>query len=153
MHADRRGSGMDGQELSPQFTRSLVAMEEVRAQYRADHERALADDEARQAAFAKLVEENRARSEQLRAEREAAGTESDPAASKEAELAAKRAAQDAEDGAIFQCEDETAAETPPEPVVPAFRPPVTPPPARPTARHRAVEQDDDFSATNWVDAD
>ncbi|MEW2499334.1 hypothetical protein ACQPXB_04215 [Amycolatopsis sp. CA-161197] len=143
---------MDGQEgLSPQFTRSLVAMEEVRAQYRADHERALADDEKRQAEFAKLVEENRARSEQLRAEREAAGTESDPAASKEAELAAKRAAENAEDGAIFRFEDETGVEAPPQPVVPAFRPPPPEAPARPAARHRAAEVDDDFSATNWVD--
>ncbi|MET7995536.1 hypothetical protein ABZU76_32055 [Amycolatopsis sp. NPDC005232] len=147
---------MDGQEgLSPQFTRSLVAMEEARAQYRADHERALADDETRQAEFAKLVEENRARSEQLRAEREAAGTESDPATSKEAELAAIQAAEAAEDGAIFQFEDEAAVEAPPQPVVPAFRPPAAPvapqAPARPAARHRASEVDDDFSATNWVD--
>lgn len=130
-------------------------MEEVRAQYRADHERALTDDESRQAEFAKLVEENRARSEQLRAEREAAGTESDPAASKEAELAAIRAVEAAEDGAIFQFEDETAVDAPPQPVVPAFRPPVAPAapeaPARPAARHRAAEADDDFSATNWVD--
>ncbi|MCG3757919.1 hypothetical protein [Amycolatopsis sp. Poz14] len=143
-------------EVPPHFARSLAAMEEVRAQYSADHERAIADDETRQAAFAKLVEDHRAQDAQSQADREAAiaaaaaeGTGEDQAASELAERKAQRVAkQVAEDNAaaaMFRVEDDT------EPVAPAAPPPASPPPAS-AARHRAWE-DDDFSATNWIDAE
>ncbi|MFE3172670.1 hypothetical protein ACFXPA_28750 [Amycolatopsis sp. NPDC059090] len=151
----------DQSEVPPHFARSLAAMEEVRAQYSADHERAIADDEARQAAFAKLLEEHRAQDAQSQADREAAiaaaaaeGTDDDRAASEEAERTAQRVAkQVAEDdatAAMFRVEDdgEPAAPAPPAPAAP---PAASPPPAS-AARHRAWE-DDDFSATNWIDAE
>lgn len=144
----------DQSEVPPHFARSLAVMEEVRAQYSADHERAIADDEARQAAFAKLLEEHRAQDAQSQADREAAlaaaaeGTAEDPAASEQAERTAQRVAkQVAEDdaaAAMFRVEDDT------EPAEPA--PPAVPPPPASAARHRAWE-DDDFSATNWIDAE
>ncbi|GAA3538317.1 hypothetical protein GCM10022222_22410 [Amycolatopsis ultiminotia] len=138
-------------ELPPQFAAGLAAMEEARAQYRADHERALADDEARQAEFAKLVEQHREQAEQARAEREAAaGTEADPAASEEAEAearraaeeaeqAARRAAQDEQDAAVFRFEDQTAEKAGSADPVPRAVP------------RRPVWDEDDFSSTNWVD--
>jgi hypothetical protein len=137
-------------ELPAQFTAGLAALEEVRAQYRADHERAVADDETRQAAFEKLVEEHREQEEQARAEREAAvGTAADPAASEEAEKAAReaaeeaeratrRAAQDKQEAAVFRFVDEPAEESAPaDPAAPSVR--------------RELWDEDDFSSTNWVD--
>ncbi|MEC3980229.1 hypothetical protein [Amycolatopsis sp. H20-H5] len=154
--------------VNPLFARSLAAMEEASAQYRADRERTLSDDEQRQAAFAKMAEENRAKDEKTLAEiaefKKSVGTAADPATSQQAEQAARLAAEKAKDGAIFQFEDDAptgrlpAPGTPPfvapDPVLPpAVTPPAPPPPVK--ARHRAerVDEDDDFSSTNWVNAD
>jgi hypothetical protein len=131
-------------------------LDEAQAQYRADKERATSDDELRQAEFARLVEENRAKDEQTLAEvakrAQAEGTLPDSGPSEDEKWAARRAAQEAADGAIFAFEDDLPVENAVEakPPAPAESVWTEPPKAKPEPRRRSWEDDEDFSRTDWT---
>jgi len=152
---------VDNDGVSPHFVGVLARLDEAQAQYRADNERATSDDELRQAEFAKLVEENRVKDEQTLAEvakrAQAEGTLPDSSPSEDEKWAARRAEQEAADGAIFAFEDDLPVEPAAEvkPHVPAVAQVESvwtePPKVKPEPRRRTWEDDDeDFSRTDWT---
>jgi predicted GNAT family acetyltransferase len=151
---------VDSDGVSPHFVGVLARLDEAQAQYRADQERAISDDELRQAEFAKLVDENRAKDEQTLAEvaerAQVEGTLPDSSPSEDEKWAARRAQQEAADAAIFAFEDdlpvESAVEVKPEtPALAQVESVWTEPPkAKVEPRRRTWEDDEDFSRTDWT---
>ncbi|WP_216210432.1 hypothetical protein [Amycolatopsis aidingensis] len=138
---------VDGSGVSSQFQRAFARLDEVRAQYHADRERMLADDEARQTQLRTLAEENKAKDEQTLAAVAARETVAPQARAEPGNAWAKRRAGPVEEDESFGFEEDPVAAQGP----PAARPtPVTsavpaPPPPRPGAW-----EEDDFSGTDWT---
>ncbi|GAB3486535.1 hypothetical protein FB471_2889 [Amycolatopsis cihanbeyliensis] len=138
----------DGSGVSPQFQRAFARLDEVRAQYHADRERVLAEDEARQARLRTLVEENKAKDEQTLAAVAARETVAPPPTKPEPGNAwATRRTDTVDDDDSFGFEeDPPAAQAPPTTrTAPAAPPAPTPPPPR-----TGGWDEDDFSGTDWT---